>query len=47
MKKDKQCLSSLKMRKTDPQLFVAKYELQLPSKDKIQEFLMKENSLIR
>jgi len=28
---------------TDPQLFIAKYELQLPSKDKIQEFLMNEN----
>lgn len=27
----------------DPNLFVAQYELQLPSKDKITEFLMKEN----
>ena len=27
----------------DPQLFVAQYELQLPSKEKIKEFLMKEN----
>jgi len=28
---------------TDPQLFVARYELQLPSKEKIREFLMHEN----
>lgn len=28
---------------TDPQLFVARYELQLPSKEKIREFLMQEN----
>lgn len=28
---------------TDPQLFVARYELALPSKEKIQDFLMKEN----
>ena len=28
---------------TDPQLFVARYELQLPSKDKIRSFLMQEN----
>lgn len=28
---------------TDPQLFVARYELQLPSKEKIQNFLMQEN----
>ena len=28
---------------TDPQVFVASYELQLPSKEKVQEFLMKEN----
>ena len=27
----------------DPQLFVAQYELQLPSKEKMKEFLMKEN----
>lgn len=27
----------------DPQLFVAQYELQLPSKEKMREFLMKEN----
>ena len=27
----------------DPSLFVAQYELQLPSKEKIKEFLMKEN----
>ncbi len=27
----------------DPKLFVARYELQLPSKDKIQDFLMREN----
>ena len=27
----------------DPNLFVAQYELQLPSKDRITEFLMKEN----
>lgn len=27
----------------DPQLFVARYELQLPSKEKIREFLMNEN----
>ncbi len=30
----------------DPQLFVAKYELELPNKQKITEFLMRENSLI-
>jgi predicted nuclease of restriction endonuclease-like (RecB) superfamily len=28
---------------TDPHLFVAKYELQLPSKERIKEFLMREN----
>ncbi|MBQ6194628.1 MAG: DUF1016 family protein [Prevotella sp.] len=28
---------------TDPQLFIAKYELQLPSKEKIRHFLMQEN----
>ena len=28
---------------TDPQLFVARYELQLPSKEKIRKFLMQEN----
>ena len=28
---------------TDPQLFVARYELQLPSKEKIRNFLMQEN----
>lgn len=28
---------------TDPQLFIAKYELQLPSKEKIRKFLMQEN----
>lgn len=28
---------------TDPQLFVARYELQLPSKEKIRDFLMQEN----
>ena len=28
---------------TDPQLFVARYELQLPSKEKIRDFLMREN----
>lgn len=28
---------------TDPQLFIARYELALPSKEKIQDFLMKEN----
>ena len=28
---------------TDPQLFVARYEFQLPSKDKIRGFLMREN----
>jgi hypothetical protein len=28
---------------TDPNLFVAKYELQLPSKERIKEFLMREN----
>ena len=27
----------------DPQLFVARYELQLPSKEKIRDFLMQEN----
>ena len=30
---------------TDPQLFVARYELQLPSKEKVKDFLMKENRL--
>ena len=29
---------------TDPQLFVARYELQLPSKEKIRNFLMNENN---
>lgn len=28
---------------TDPQLFIARYELALPSKEKIQDFLMREN----
>lgn len=28
---------------TDPQLFVAQYELQLPAKEKVQEFLIREN----
>ena len=28
---------------TDPQLFVARYELQLPSEEKIREFLLREN----
>ena len=28
---------------TDPQLFIARYELQLPSKEKIRHFLMQEN----
>lgn len=28
---------------TDPQLFVARYELQLPSKEKLRNFLMQEN----
>ena len=28
---------------TDPQLFVARYELQLPSKERIKDFLMREN----
>ena len=28
---------------TDPQLFVARYEIQLPSKEKIRKFLMLEN----
>lgn len=32
---------------TDPQLFVARYELQLPSKEKIQNFLMQENGKIK
>jgi hypothetical protein len=27
----------------DPNVFVAQYKLQLPSKEKIKEFLMKEN----
>jgi hypothetical protein len=27
----------------DPQLFVAQYELQLPSKEKMKEFLLREN----
>lgn len=30
---------------TDPQLFVARYELQLPSKEKIRKFLIKENRM--
>ena len=29
---------------TDPQMFVARYELQLPSEDKIREFLLRENT---
>lgn len=29
---------------TDPQLFVARYELQLPSKEKIRDFLLRENT---
>lgn len=29
---------------TDPQLFVARYELELPSKEKIKEFLLRENT---
>lgn len=32
---------------TDPQLFIAKYELQLPAKEKIQQFLMRENTIKR
>lgn len=32
---------------TDPQLFIAKYELQLPTKEKIQQFLMRENTIKR
>ena len=28
---------------TDPHLFVAQYELQLPSKEKMKDFLMREN----
>ena len=32
---------------TDPQLFIAKYELQLPSKEKIRHFLMQENGKIK
>lgn len=28
---------------TDPQLFVARYELELPSKEKIRDFLLREN----
>jgi predicted nuclease of restriction endonuclease-like (RecB) superfamily len=32
---------------TDPQLFVARYELQLPSKEKIRNFLMQENGKTR
>lgn len=32
---------------TDPQLFVARYELQLPSKEKIQNFLIQENGKIK
>jgi hypothetical protein len=32
---------------TDPQLFVARYELQLPSKEKIRNFLMQENGMRR
>ena len=28
---------------TDPQLFVARYELQLPSKEKIRDFCTQEN----
>lgn len=30
---------------TDPQLFVGRYELQLPSKEKIKDFLMQENGI--
>ena len=30
---------------TDPQLFVARYELQLPSKEKLRDFLMRENRM--
>jgi hypothetical protein len=30
-----------------PQLFVARYELQLPSKEKIRNFLMQENGMRR
>lgn len=29
---------------TDPQLFVARYELELPSKEKIKEFLLREST---
>lgn len=29
---------------TDPQVFVARYELELPSKEKIKEFLLRENT---
>ena len=29
---------------TDPQLFVVRYELELPSKEKIKEFLLRENT---
>ena len=29
---------------TDPQLFVAQYELKLPSQEQIKEFLLKENT---
>jgi predicted nuclease of restriction endonuclease-like (RecB) superfamily len=32
---------------TDPQLFIARYELQLPSKEKIRHFLMQENGKIK
>lgn len=32
---------------TDPQLFVARYELQLPSKEKICNFLMQENGNVK
>ena len=31
----------------DPQLFVAQYELELPNKQKITEFLMRENNMMR
>lgn len=32
---------------TDPQLFVARYELQLPSKEVIRDFLMQENGTVK
>jgi hypothetical protein len=31
----------------DPQLFVAQYELELPNKQKITEFLMRENNMMK